>query len=141
MNVIPVEELREAFAGEWENLLKTEITERYGDMYIDGFVDNFGTFVLPGGESIPELADRLYSAIEKIAKDEEGKVVLIASHAAAIRAFWGKISNISPEDLAKALPFPSNASYSIFEYEEGKFKPIEYSVDKHMGDLLTTWTR
>ena len=141
MDVIPVKELREAYAGEWENLLKTEIMDRYGNMYVDGFVGGFGTFVLPGGESIPELAERMYNAIEKIAKDEEGRVVLIASHAAAIRAFWGKISNIPPENLANELPFPSNASYSIFEYEEGVFKPIEYSVDKHMGDLFTTWSR
>ena len=83
----------------------------------------------------------MYATIESIAKNEEGRVVLLASHAGAIRAFWGKITGTPAEDLAAAYPFASNASYSVFEYCDGVFTPIEYSVDNHLSDIKTVWVR
>ena len=65
--------------------------------------------------------------------------VLVVSHAASIRAFWGKISGYAAEDVCAAVPFPTNASYSIFDYDikTGKFTPVSYSVDEHLADLKT----
>ena len=141
MEIIPDKNLREIYVGDWENTSRDKIRELFGDMYDKGFVDSFGVFKFPGGESTQEAADRMYEEIELIAKKEQGKTVLLASHAAAIRAFFGKIMKINPEDIASTIPFPSNASYSTFEYENGVFTPLEYSVDGHLAELFTTWTR
>ena len=75
----------------------------------------------------------------KIATDPNEINILVVSHAASIRAFWGKISGFRSEDVCSNVPFPTNASYSIFDYDikEGKFTPIAYSVDEHLADLKT----
>ena len=77
-----------------------------------------------------------YKAMEKIAKKCEGKTVVVATHAMALRCFttkvlWNDVSKM------KELPWASNASVSYFEYENGKFTLTEYSHDEHLGKLIT----
>ncbi len=131
--------LREIYLGEWEDAPVEFIKTNYTELYYNSWVDNFGEFCAPGGECIPDLAERMYETILDLAKQNEGKAILIASHAAAIRAFWGKISNIPQNELAKSLPFPTNASYSKIIYDGERLIPIEYSSDEHLGKLLTKW--
>ena len=45
------------------------------------------------------------------------------------------ISGIVAEQVGTRLPFPSNASYSVLEYDGEKLVPIEYSVDSHMPNV------
>ena len=81
----------------------------------------------------------MYSEIVKIAAEYPEKTILVVTHAASIRALWGKISGLAPEEVCSAIPFPSNASYSILSYDHknGKLTPVTYSVDEHLGDLRT----
>ena len=64
--------------------------------------------------------------------------ILIASHAAVIRSFWGIISGIPFDELADRVPFPTNASYSICYYKNGKIFPSDYSFDNHLLDVGIT---
>jgi broad specificity phosphatase PhoE len=81
---------------------------------------------------------RFYNEIWRISEANQGKTVLIAAHAAVIRAFWSIISDIRPENIADELPFPSNASYSICYFENGKIVPFEYSIDEHLAEVGIT---
>ncbi len=137
LKVIPVRELREEFAGEWEGKSVEQLISEYGELFTVTWVKDFGRFVAPGGESIPEVGERVRRALEKIGDENRGKTVLIGCHAAAIRAFWGNINGIAPEALAEAFPFPDNASYSEVDYEDGVFTPVSFSVTDHMRDLMT----
>lgn len=137
LRVIPVRELREQFAGDWEGKSVDQLISEYGDLFKVEWVKNFGSFVAPGGESIPALGERIRKALVKIGEENPGKTVLIGCHAAAIRAFWGNINGIAPEKLAETFPFPDNASYSEVDYEDGKFTPVSFSVTDHMRDLIT----
>ena len=129
--------LREIYAGEWEGKTREEITIGWGDLFPERWKHDFGTFTLPGGENIQSAGKRFKKALEDIANENEGKTVLIVSHAAVIRAFYASILGIAPEDVGDKLPFPSNASYSFVEYENNEFAPIFYSKDEHMGELVT----
>ena len=60
-------------------------------------------------------------------------MVLVATHAALIRAFWCKISEIEPAKMAAAFPFPTNASFSVVDYDGSRFIPIEFSRDEHIN--------
>ena len=62
--------------------------------------------------------------------------MLIGCHAAAIRAFWGKLTGIAPEELASALPFPTNASVSIVYFDGESLAAGEYSHADHLTDLI-----
>ena len=137
LEVIPDAELREEFAGEWEGKSVEDLISIYGELFTVSWRHGFGTFRAPGGESIPELAQRITAALTRIGDANHGKTVLIGCHAAAIRSFWGRALGIAPEDVAGELPFPDNASYSEIDYEDGKFTPVSYSVSEHLAEIVT----
>ena len=130
-------DFRELFFGDWENASVLMLKERFHDQFMIGWRQNFGTFTAPNGESVVEMAERMAFGLEKIAKEHPGEKILVTSHAAAIRALWGKISGREPSEWADAYPFPTNASYSILEYNGDALVPVSYSNDEHLGDLVT----
>jgi broad specificity phosphatase PhoE len=136
LKVKALKELREIFAGKWEGMRVEDIISQYPSDFIDGWRANFGTFTIPGGENVQDLAERIYRAIYGIAKQNEGKSILIGCHAAAIRAFWGKLTCIAPQDLADKLPFPMNASVSTVYFDGESLIAGEYSHADHLSDLI-----
>ena len=160
MDVISNKNLREAFVGAWEGMNVDDILEKWGrEVFIDQWKNKFGLFRFPDGESIKGAGERFYNEIISICSkidskpttetpfiynNEEKKdnfsdiTILIASHAAVIRSFWSIISDIPFDQLAEKIPFPTNASYSICYYKNGKITPFEYSNDEHLSDVGIT---
>ena len=139
LSVIADASLRELYVGEWEGREVHELIDSYGDLYLVEWRQHFGTFCAPGGESVPDLSVRIERALAGIAEKNEGKTLIIGLHAAAIRAFWGRICGIAPQDLASAYPFPTNASFSEVDFEDGRFSPVAYSSDEHLAQLVTAF--
>lgn len=156
MEVICNKNFREAYVGAWEGMNVDDILEKWGrEIFIDQWKNNFGLFRFPDGESIKGAGKRFYNEIlsicgkidiEKLSndgniekKDDFSSItILIASHAAVIRSFWSIISDVSFDQLAGKIPFPTNASYSICQYENGLITPFEYSNDNHLSDVGIT---
>ncbi len=139
LEVIPDRELRELFIGDWEGMNVFEVIEKYGEkMFREEWIESFGTFRMPGGESTWDAGTRFLSAVERIANKNQGKTVLIAAHAAVIRSFFAHICGLTRENMSSKIPFPSNASYSTVCFENGAFTPIEYSVDDYLRDVGIT---
>ncbi len=131
--------LREVYAGEWENLLVDDIIAKWGrEVFYDQWVNDFGCFTLPGGESIKAAGERFYRELSRICSENRGKTILVSSHAAIIRSFWAIISGIPSEKVSELIPFATNASYSVLYYENGKFEPFEYSNDAHLNEVGIT---
>ena len=128
---------RELNFGDWENRPVTELIEQYGDMFWKEWRGDFGRFTPPSGESVVDGASRLENAILTVAKNHIGGAVLIASHAAVIRGAYAKVLGHDPALWAEKVDFPTNASFSILGYREGKLYPVEYSVDEHLGSIKT----
>ena len=137
LDVNTSEDFRELYFGEWENASVAYLKEVYHEEFMIGWRQNFGTFTAPDGESVVEMADRMVAGLKNIASKHKGQTILVTSHAAAIRALWGKISGFKPSEWADAFPFPTNASYSVLEYDGEELKPISYSNDSHLGELVT----
>ena len=135
--VITSKNLRECYVGEWENVALDEIVEKWPELFFEGWRKSFGTFRIPGGESVQEAASRFYQEVLKIARENLGGTVLIAAHAAVIRGFWGKITATPPEELATAFPYPTNASCSFVYFNGNDLVPLEYSVDEHLSEIGT----
>ena len=121
--------LREIYLGEWEGRPVSELEEKYPEEFGIGWRQRFGTCRVPGGESVQDVANRICRELENIAKECPGKTVIVATHAAAIRATWAAITGTAPEDVADTLPFPRNASITTILYDDGVFVPIEYGFD------------
>lgn len=140
LEVIKNRAFRETFLGDWENTTVEEIRKdpEQARIYDVDWGQNFGTFTFPNGESTVASGERFYDALLQIVKSEEGKTILVTSHGAVIRAFWAKIANIAPENIASELDFMTNASYSILEFDGGNFVPVEYSHDAHLEKIGIT---
>ncbi len=134
MPVIGEQNLREVYFGQWEyrkiqDLIDNEEEFKYWKLDIS-------KTKCPGGETVAHMYDRILAAVEKIAKENDGKTVVIASHATPIRAIQCACEGKTMDGM-KDISWVSNASVSTAAYENGKFKKIEFSQDSHLGELVT----
>ncbi len=125
-------ELRELRLGKWEGMKIVDIRAEYGDEFDIEWKIKFGSFRIPGGEVVYEGGLRFYNAVLRIARENVGKTILITAHAAVLRAFWGIVLGIMPEEIGKVVEFPTNASTSTLEFDGEKLIPIEYSFDEYI---------
>ena len=130
--IIKSRELREIFLGDWEGKPLSYLDENYHDEYIYGWRAGFGEFTPPNGEAVQSVARRIYNEALRIAQAHIGETVLITTHAAAIRSFWGLLTKCPPSELADKIQFPSNASYSIVYFDGEELIAGGYSCDEHI---------
>lgn len=131
--------LREMYLGDWEDQKVDDIMEKWGrEVFIDQWQGNFGLFAFPNGESIKDGGYRFYNEVLRILKQNEGKTVLICSHAAVIRAFWSIITSVEWCDIANKVPFPSNASFSVAYFDGTRIFADVYSFDSHLSEVGIT---
>ena len=127
------------YVGDWENMKFDDIIAKWGrEVYENEWKNNFGIFRFPNGESVEEGGTRFYNEVMRISRENKGKTILIAAHAAVIRAFWGIISGISWGNLAKTYNFSTNASYSVAYFDGNRFIPDSYSNDSHLINVGIT---
>ena len=127
--------MREIYAGKWEGMKFDDIDSEYEEEF-KLWKTNIGITGCLGGEKVSELADRVLSAITRIAEDNDGKAVVVATHATPIRALetlWRKMSIVN----MKNIPWVSNASVTVAEYKDGEFALISVGEDKHLGAMRT----
>ena len=75
--------------------------------------------------------------LEKIARQNEDKVIAVATHATPIRAVetiiqYGDISHM------KDVPWVSNGSVTVLEFD-GEWKVVSVSEDAHLGKDRTVF--
>ncbi len=130
------EDLREIYAGAWEGMPFVEIYEKYREEF-EVWLTTMGDARCTDGESVFELADRVLPAIGAIAREWEGKTVVIATHATPIRAI---VSTLQVGDLSvmKDLTWVANASITTLTYENEKLLLGEVGTTEHLAGLVTT---
>ncbi len=129
------ENLREIFAGEWEGALFDTIATDYVDDYAVWHT-NIGMSRPTGGESVKELYFRIRTELERIARENEGRCVMVFLHATPIRVLGAMSNGLGLEGM-KDLPWPTNASLTHFLYQDGVFSLVEYSRDDYLEDIST----
>ncbi len=131
-------ELRELYAGAWEGLELTRIAELYTDDLIC-WRDRFSDARCTEGESVAELYARIVSAVKKIAKENDGKTLLLATHATPIRAIECNARGFDATHMHE-IPFVRNSAISVFEYCSDTDMLSVVSVDcvEHLDESLVT---
>lgn len=127
------EGLREVFAGKWEGVEFETVKNTYKEDY-RVWLEDIGNSRCTDGESVREMTDRFLKTLEKIAKENDGKTVVIATHATPVRAVQTLLCHGSLEEM-KNVKYVTNASVSVIEYENGSFSPVVFGMDEHMGDI------
>lgn len=135
LDVHSIRELREIFAGNWEGVPFEVLQKEYETEYAC-WINDIGNCRCTGGESVAELKERILSALTKIAQENAGKTIVIATHATPIRAMQCYWSNLEL-DAMKDIPWVSNASVTEVVYEDGRWELCEIGHDTHLKDLKT----
>ena len=133
-DVIPTPFLREFDAGKLTGMRYEDTAAQYPALYPKLWQESFGIFCPPGGESLPKAAERLEAFVREVARANEGKTLLFVTHAGILRAFWGRILGIAPEELAQHLPFCENAAYSVLQVDENAIHPLCYGVSEDVNE-------
>jgi len=127
--------LRELDVGLWTGVPYAEVRERYAAdfaAYTRGIESP-----CTGGESIREAAVRLLACFDRIAREQDGRTVLVCSHALCCRLFAALAATGRIEDVT-AHRAPDNASYSIYEYENGTVRALLQHHTAHLDNATST---
>ncbi len=139
LGVITDKNLREVFAGEWENKNVDQLIEIWGrEVFVNQWKERFGEFTFPSGESVKDAGKRFYNEIASICNKNPGKTIVVTAHAAVIRSFWSIITNTPWNLVSERVPFATNASYSICSFDNEIFTPISYSNDDYLNGVGIT---
>ena len=113
-------DLRERHGGEWEGLAGPEIRERYPA--------EFQTWNPPGGETAPAVADRVFSALERVIETlPAGALAVVVSHGAALRLGMCRLLGL-PEDVWDTIGPLSNCSWSVMGTRRGHWRLMEHNA-------------
>ena len=133
--VIKSTELREINSGDWQgktfNDLQVDFAESYGV-----WLKDIGKAKTPNGETVKDLYDRIWQAIEKIVNENQNKTIVIATHATPIRAVCCKLKGFSIDDM-KSVKWVSNASVSEVVVDNGKWVLSKESIDEYLNEMKT----
>ena len=135
LDVIKDDGLREIYAGVWEGKSYSELLNTYPVEY-GIWLNDIGNARCNGGESVTELQKRIVNRIIKIAKENPSKTVCIGTHATPLRVLNAYINNIGPSKI-KEIPWATNASVTIVNYDNEKMTMLDYSNDSFMEKNAT----
>lgn len=127
--------LREIYAGRWEGVAFDRLWE------VDPeaqrlWNQDIGHARCPGGESVEELAHRIYSTVARICEENPGKTLVLACHATPIRVLMWHMSG-RELGYVQQIPWVSNASVTEVTYENGTLTPVKVCQDAHLQDMVT----
>ncbi len=125
--------LREIYAAKWQGLSYDDILKNYAQAYTVWLKD-IGNAQCTEGESVRELSERVCGAVERIAKENDGKTVLIVTHATPIRALQCNWSGKTLDEM-KDVPWVPNSSVTVAEYQEGAYYITQCGVDDYLNEL------
>ena len=124
-------DLREMEVGELEGISIAELGTSFSQFLLH-WRQGQGLEKLPGGESVAELADRVWATIRRIMKRQEEETIVVVSH------FFTVVVTI-----CKALGWPlttldrirvQTGSISIIEWEDGQTRLMSLGDTCHLKE-------
>ena len=135
MEIVKETGLREIYAGEWEGYPFDRLISDFKKDY-ETWLTDIGNAVCTGGESVKKLKERVMGTLQRIAEKNEGKTVVIATHATPVRVAQCTAQGKALGELNE-IPWTSNASVTELIYAQGKWSVGKVSIDEHLADLKT----
>lgn len=115
--VLVKEGLREGCLGQTEGMLKTEVAEKFPEVYAMWYDNaNDMNVAFPGGETKNQMQERMFKVFNSLLETSED-VIGIASHSAAIRYFLMKFGH-KPHSM-------KNTALFRLEYQDGAWSLAE----------------
>ena len=134
--IVPEPGLREIFGGEWEGKKYTQIQEKYEEAFRI-WKTRTGRARCTGGESVSELGKRIMDTLHRIAEENPGETIVIATHATPVRVMQCLVEKGTLEEM-EHTPWVSNASVTELIYKNGKWTLGKIGMDAHLSEHRTT---
>ena len=90
----------------------------------------------PGGENYTDMCKRALPVFERIAKENDGKTVAVATHGGVIRIMTCIFRSL-PLVEVKDIPHCPNASLMVVSFDDGKFTIEKESFNSYLEDQVT----
>ncbi|MBO5454246.1 MAG: histidine phosphatase family protein [Clostridia bacterium] len=139
VEIIGNKNLREIYAGNWEGNKFDDLAVIYKEQY-GLWLSDIGKAAPENGETVKELGDRIYAELNEIATQNDGKTIVIATHATPVRVMQSLVQTGSLDGM-KNIPWVSNASVTELFFDNGLFHFGKISQDNHLGDLKTYFAK
>ena len=137
--ITPDSAFREIFAGDWEGAVYDDLPKQFPASFHTWLTD-IGNAVCDNGEAVAHLQERVLSGLKRIAAKHDGQTVVVATHATPIRALQCFCEGKSLSKM-KNVPWVSNASVTVVEYEHNELRLIEVGKDAHLGEQRTAFPK
>lgn len=110
-----LQELRERYYGadEGRRITPEERRERLKSLYVMGFRPG-------GGETVQDVYDRVYKALDTLLKRHKWETVLIVGHGGMGRVLVGILEGVSVEHIGE-VKLPGNAEVRIFNVDSLRY--------------------
>lgn len=105
--------LREINQGDWEGLYINDVLASMGDR-VRAVYNNPYAERRPGGESIGELAERMYAYLDQLVEKHNQEAIIVVSHGLAIATVLCKVRNMPLEAAIKNIP--ENTGVEVIEW-------------------------
>ncbi len=99
----PDKRLREISYGDWEGLTVDEVAANggYRDREVSRLLDDWRA---PGGESLGEVADRVWAAVQDIFQAHPGQQVLVVAHGSCLAALLCRVRGLPLSEVFANIP-------------------------------------
>ncbi len=112
--IISTPALREINQGEWEGKYIKDVLASNGEQ-VRAVYQNPYSARKPGGESIAEVADRVYRCLDSLSEQHDNETIIVVSHGLAIATILCKVRNLPLEMAIKNIP--ENTGIEIIQWK------------------------
>ena len=134
---IPVKtyaDLRELYVGIWQGRRIEDLKKEFPAAF-EQYLTCHDLAHAEGRETYVELTARALRVIEEIARSNDGKTVVIATHHGVIRVLLAAWLNIPMKNF-NDVPHLSNASVTLVDYADGVGTPSVIGYRDHLDGIL-----
>ena len=131
--------LREVDMGEWEDKTWGQAAHEDGDL-LRLFNATSPRWQARGGETFPQVAERVAGTLRQIARDDRGETVAVFCHGTAIRCALGLLQGLPPEEW-HTLPHSDNTAVSLLEFAGEEVRVVFHDDASHLPEEISTFAR
>ena len=127
--------IRELDVGIWQGVAIDDVRRDYPSQF-EAYRTDPANNGCVGGENFTDMSKRAIPVFERIAKENDGKTVVVATHGGVIRVATCYFRGLDVYRV-KDIPICPNASLMIVNFENGKFSIEKESFSSFLEEQIT----
>ncbi len=126
LDVITADDFIEINCGRYEGVPFDELFK--DENFRDIWVNHPQNMAIEGGETQRAAYERIWKAVNRLAQENKGKTIAVATHGGVLRALFCRLKFGTVERLAE-MPYADNTAVSLLKVDENGKVEIEFYYD------------